>query len=88
MTPLLDASGAYDRAAIMRKAWRDFRHVRALGDVEMTFADWLRNAWRVAKGQRASYVVVTIGPAGLPDQLTIKTMAPPTIAKEAPRPWR
>jgi hypothetical protein len=52
MTPLLTPSGAFDRAAIMRKAWRDYRRVRALGDVEMTLGDWLRNAWKVAKGQR------------------------------------
>ena len=50
MTPLTP-SGAYDRAAIMRKAWRDFRRVRALGDRAKTFADWLRNAWRVARAR-------------------------------------
>ena len=32
----------YDRAAIMRKAWRDFRRVRAAGDCGLTFGDWLR----------------------------------------------
>jgi hypothetical protein len=59
MTPLLTPSGAYDRAAIMRNAWRDFRRVRALGDVEMTLGDWLRNAWRVAKAQRTGNVLAT-----------------------------
>ena len=40
----------------MRKAWRDFRRVHARGDESMSFGDWLRNAWRVAKAQRAGAI--------------------------------
>jgi hypothetical protein len=29
-SPLLTPSGGFDRGAIMRKAWRDFRRVRVL----------------------------------------------------------
>jgi len=51
-SPLLTPAGTFDRAAILRKAWRDFRRVRAAGDRAMAFADWLKNAWRVARAQR------------------------------------
>ncbi|ARN81844.1 hypothetical protein DSM21852_11710 [Methylocystis bryophila] len=53
---LLTPEGQFDRAAIMRKAWPDFRRVRAAGGCGMCFADFLRNAWRVAKAQRAPFV--------------------------------
>jgi hypothetical protein len=91
MTPLLTPSGAFDRAAIMRKAWRDYRRVRALGDVEMTLGDWLRNAWKVAKGQRAQRhldrpVYFSLATAQPPAYFLSKPMALPTIATEAPRP--
>jgi len=38
MLSLLTAGGGFDRAAIMRKAWRDFRGVRAAGPGDR-FAD-------------------------------------------------
>ena len=37
----------------MGKAWRNYRAVRALGCENMTFGDWLRNGWRVARAQQA-----------------------------------
>jgi len=49
--PLVTPSGGFDRAAIMRKAWRDFRRVRVFADCGLIFADWLKNAWRVARAR-------------------------------------
>jgi hypothetical protein len=58
---LLTPAGRYDRAAIMRsKAWRDFRSVQVAGDRGMTFTDWLRNAWRVARAQRAQRSLIAL----------------------------
>jgi len=42
-----------DRAAIMRRAHRDYRWWRAHGDPR-TFGDCLRNAWAVARLARDS----------------------------------
>ncbi len=55
---LLTPSGSYDRAAIMRKAWRDYRRVRALGDLAMSFGDWLTNSWAVARAKRITSTVI------------------------------
>ncbi len=49
---LIDDNGRFDRAAIMRKAHREFRLARMRGDMR-GFGYWLSYSWRVARSRRA-----------------------------------
>jgi len=49
---LLTDAGGYDRAAIMRKAHREYAASRRRGD-GLTFGYWLAYAWRVARDRKA-----------------------------------
>jgi hypothetical protein len=77
----------------MRKAWGDFRRVRVLGDCGLTFGDWLRNVWKVARALRKA----GSGPrergltsAEVPTQLIERTGTSALLAErrstKAPRP--
>lgn len=44
-------ASCYDRAAVMKKAHRDYRAARRRGDGR-PFGYWLAYAWRVAKERR------------------------------------
>jgi len=50
----------------MRKALRDFRRVRALGDCGLIFGGWLKNAWRVARAERTAPLVLSERPRNVP----------------------
>ena len=49
---LLKSDGGFDRAAVMRKAHREYSASRRRGD-GLSFGYWLAYSWRVARDQRA-----------------------------------
>ena len=70
-SPLVTDAGGYDRRAIFAKAWRDMRRVCAAGDCGLTFGDWLRNAWRVARAQRG-HVILSAAAKPLQQAMTLE----------------
>lgn len=52
MTGLIRPDGGFDRAAIMRKAHKEYRSSMRRGD-GLTFGYWLKYSWRVARDQKA-----------------------------------